>query len=358
MGESCVIDDALSFVSQNLSRFICWGHVTVYRHLHGLFRIGYRYSEKHPGIFCPDSGIYHLLTLGTERIRSYILQGGFDTVICTHPFASLMMTEMQKRDPLPIALGLVATDYTCNPGTKESVVDIHFIPDASLAVDFECPNIEDHQICASGIPIRQKFQDTLPKTEAKEKFGIDPAHKHLLMMCGSMGCGPMKRLAWLLSFRMPETAEMTIVCGTNKRLQKKLAHRYANNPRMHILGYVQNMSQLMDSADLYLTKPGGISVTEASMKSLPMVFIDAVAGCEMYNKMHFIRKGGARTGAYSGEISRVCVQLLENSKKLDKMQESLAAMPKGNAAAIIHDEMQRLAAEKGKKKEQMAATVS
>ena len=40
------------------------------------------------------------------------------------------------------------------------------------------------------------------------------------------------------------------------------------------------MALLMDSADLYLTKPGGISVTEAASMRLPMVFIDAVAGCE------------------------------------------------------------------------------
>ena len=341
-GETCALEDALDFISHPLERFISWGHATVYRHFRWLFKLGYSYSEKHPSFLESSSLVYRLLALGVDRLKDYIVNGGFTAIICTHPFASLMMTELQNRYHLPLVIGLVATDYTCNPGTKESVADIHFIPDSSLSVDFESPNIEDDQICPSGIPIRQKFYRQLDKDEAKAMFDIPAHHRHLVMMCGSMGCGPMKRLAWLLNFRLPEETDMTIVCGTNKRLEKKLRRHYGSNPHMHVRGYVQDMSALMDSADLYLTKPGGISVSEAAIKSLPMVFIDAVAGCEYYNKYYFIRKGGARTGAYSGEISRVCVNLLGNEQKLWRMHESLATMPKDNASGIIYDAMHRL----------------
>ncbi len=344
-GETCVVTDALDFVSRTLSRFICWGHTTMYRYLHWLFKLIYGYSEKHPAIFHEKSGIYRLLALGTERLCRYIQEGGYDTVICTHVFASLMMTEVQKRHHLPVSIGLVATDYTCNPGTKESRADVYFIPDESLQVDFDAPDIREEQLCCSGIPIRQMFYHTADRKEAKRALGIAPEHTHLLMMCGSMGCGPMKRLAWLLSYRLPEDAEMTVVCGTNRRLQKKLQRRYRENPQIHILGYTQDMSLLMDSADLYLTKPGGISITEAAMKALPMVLIDAVAGCEHYNRFYFLRKGGARTGAYSMEISRVCVALLEDEGKREAMCRSLAAMPKDNAAAIIYERMHAAAAE-------------
>ncbi len=343
-GETCVIEDTLDFVSRTLSRVICWGHTTMYRYLHWLFKLIYGYSEKHPAIFHEKSGIYRLLALGTERLCKYIQDGGFDTVICTHIFASLMMTEVQKRYHLPVSIGLLATDYTCNPGTKESRVDVHFIPDASLKVDFDSPNIQEEQFCCSGIPIRQMFYHSTDKAEAKRAFGIAPEHKHLVMMCGSMGCGPMKRLTWLLSHRLTDQMEMSVVCGTNRRLQKKLQRHYKDNPNIHILGYTKDMSLLMDSADLYLTKPGGISITEAAMKALPMVLIDAVAGCEYYNKFYFIRKGGARTGAYSMEISRICVTLLEDERKLDAMHQSLAAMPKDNAAEIIYERMHQIAA--------------
>ena len=60
-GDTCVMEDALSFVSPKVSKVICWGHVTMYRHLHGLFQIGYHFSEKHSAMFGEGSGIYKLL---------------------------------------------------------------------------------------------------------------------------------------------------------------------------------------------------------------------------------------------------------------------------------------------------------
>ena len=75
------------------------------------------------------------------------------------------------------------------------------------------------------------------------------------------------------------------------------------------------MSRLMDSADLYLTKPGGISVTEASVKTLPMVFIDAVAGCEEYNLRFYLSVGGAATEKEIPELAALCAELLTNDEK-------------------------------------------
>lgn len=348
-GEDCTIEDALGFVSRRISKIICWAHVTIYRHFHGLFQIGYRYSEKHSGLFEESSGIYKLLALGAGRIRDYIVDGGFDTVICTHSFASLMITEVQKQYHLPIITCLVATDYTCNPGTKESTVDRHFIPDQPLSVSYECPNITDAQIISSGIPIRQMFYHHVSRNEAKLAFGIPTTHKHLLMMCGSMGCGPMKGLAKQLSERLPKSTDLTIVCGTNKNLQKRLDRKYRNCDHVHILGYVEDMSKLMDSADLYLTKPGGISVTEASMKNLPMVLIDAVAGCEEYNKIYFIRRRAAKTGQTVRDITDVCLDLLNKPRKLEKIRQNLAAVNKRNAAQVIYEEMNRLLVGQGQK---------
>ena len=155
----------------------------------------------------------------------------------------------------------------------------------------------------------------------------------------------MKRLAMLLSLKLPSNVHLSIVCGTNRKLQKKLSRRYAKNENIHIWGYVENMSQLMDSADLYLTKPGGISVTEAALKDLPMVFIDAVAGCEEYNKLYFIRMGGAKTAANSWELANLCVYLLENPQKLGHMHASLRKQEKNNAAHVIYTTMKHLSEE-------------
>ncbi len=341
-GDECVIEDALHFISTPFSDFLSWGHVTMYRHFPWLFRIGYRYSEKHPALFRETSGIYKLLTLGTEQIYQYIKAGGYDTVICTHVFTGVMLTDVLKKHPMPIATCLVVTDYTCSPSVKDSKLDLYFIPASSLSCEFECAAIKDEQIRSVGIPLRQFFYQSDSREKAKHTFGIPENHTHLLMMCGSMGCGPLKELAQRLSRKVSPDVDISIVCGTNRLLEKKLERKFSDDSNIHVLGYVQNMSLLMDSADLYLTKPGGISVTEASLKNLPMVLIDAVAGCEEFNRNYYVRHGGAKTGENNRELTKLTLELLTKQEQIDKMRNRLSELQKENASALIYYQMNEL----------------
>mgnify|MGYP006922538143 CR=1 FL=1 len=58
---NCEIKDALAFISTKVSDFMAWGHCFMYRHLPGLFRWGYRYSEKHPAVFKETTQQQYLL---------------------------------------------------------------------------------------------------------------------------------------------------------------------------------------------------------------------------------------------------------------------------------------------------------
>ena len=343
VGEVCEIKDGLEFISPKVSRFISWGHSYVYRHLPWLFKFGYGYTEKHPAVFHDDSGIYKFMTQGSERMYQYISGADYDAVICVHVFTALMLTDMLKKHPMKLATCFVSTDYTCSPSTKDSNLDYYFIPASEFATDFECKTITEDKLIPSGIPVRQMFYIPCAAEEAKESVDVKAAHKHLLMMCGSMGCGPMKKLLHKLSEMLPQNWELTVICGNNHKLTDKLGKKYENTKGVHIRGFVKDMGTMMDSADLYLTKPGGISVTEAYTKKLPMVFIDAVAGCEEYNRIHFIRKGGAKTGATVNELTEVCLTLMNNEPKRNKMKSQLGDTEQRNAAQIIYDKMKRLA---------------
>ena len=122
-GDDCVITDALNFISEKTSRFISWGHVFVYRNLPWLFNWGYGFTEKHTGVFKESNMMYNFFGKGADNLYKFIVRGTYDTVICTHPFASLMLTEAQRRYQMPIKTAFVATDYTCSPSVKDSVLD-------------------------------------------------------------------------------------------------------------------------------------------------------------------------------------------------------------------------------------------
>lgn len=339
VNENCTVYDGLQFISTTVSNFISWGHSYMYRHIPGLFKFGYRYSERHPALFKKDSGIYRFMTHGSEKMYNYILNGKYDAVICTHVFTALMLTDMLKKHPMNITTSFVATDYTCSPITKESNLDYYFIPDEILKADFECENIPESKMIVSGIPVRQMIYKFCSKDSAKGCMGINPKHKHLIMMCGSMGCGPIKTLLGKIATQMPADWEISVICGSNKRLEEKLSKQYMNNKKIHILGYVEDMGTMLNSCDLYLTKPGGISTSEAVIKKLPMVLIDAVAGCEEYNKIHFIRKGFAKTGANIYELTDICVALMSDDSKILKLENSFLEDKEINSAHIIYTRM-------------------
>lgn len=318
-GFECDRADALSFLSEKASQFISAWHVRIYRYIPRAFDVGYRYAEDHPALFKEDSGLYKLLTMGKTRLYDYLVQGGYDAVISVHVFSALLVTEMRKEHPGQFFAVFVGTDYTCSPITGESRMDLYFTPARELTNEFVQSGIPEEKIVSSGIPVRSHFLTHIDKRLAKETLGLGAEKRHLLMMCGSMGCGPMEELAEKLETLLGNDTILTIVCGTNEKLAGRLSKQLEGREGIRILGFTDQVPLLMDSADLYLTKPGGLSITEAAMKRLPMAFIDAVAGCEEYNLDFFVRHKMAVTASSVEELAALCAELVGNEEELAAM---------------------------------------
>lgn len=335
-GDTCDIADALGFISEKASKFVSGWHSRLYRHAPTVFDKGYRYIEKHSGLIAEDSAAYNLLTSGAEELYAFIQAGSYDAVLCVHIFAGLLLSKMLMRYPLPVRTGLLATDYTCSPGFGSCNMDHYFIPDESLRDAFVTADVPGERIVASGIPVRTEFLEGRAKAWAKKQIGIDAAHDHVLMMCGSMGCGPMEEVAVLLAGSMDANTELSIICGTNEKLQRSLHKALRSYSNVHIHGFVKEIPLMMDSADLFLTKPGGISVSEAAVKRLPMVLIDAVSGCESGNLEFFLEKGAAKTADTPEKLAALCVELLKDKSRLSQMASAYGELSERNAAAVIY----------------------
>jgi len=115
----CDIEDVLRFVSPSFSKFIAWGHSTMYRYIPTLFRHGYVYFENHPESFEEGAWVRRILSKASEPLYHYIKNNQYDTVICVHVLSSLVLTDILEKYPLSIASAFVATDYTCSPQRTE-----------------------------------------------------------------------------------------------------------------------------------------------------------------------------------------------------------------------------------------------
>lgn len=278
MGHRCDIVNALDFLPKAKAEFISKGHVLAYKYAPKLYGAGYRMSEM-----LPQKGLYEQNAKGADELCKKLFSGGYDIVISVHIFAAMMMTELRISREIDIPSFFVATDYTCSPGVSEIDADCYFIPHEKLRDEFVSQGVRADRIVASGIPVREEFLSRTDKAAARRTLGLTEDGRVLLMCCGSMGCGPIRSIAYKIGEVLGENDDLVIICGSNKQLEKDLQFLTGDDIRIKICGFTDKMSLYMDAADLIITKAGGLSTTEAVMKRLPILYIDAVPGVESRN---------------------------------------------------------------------------
>lgn len=344
--ETCDIVDALQFISKRASQFISDWHSRIYRHAPKLYKAGYHTAEERTSVFREGTTVYRYLTSGSEKLYHFILDGGYDNIICTHVFPALALTAMLKHHPMPLATSFVSTDYTCSPSVENSELDYYFIPDISLTEEFVQCGVPREKLIDSGMPVKQAFYQDTDKAAAKAELGLPVDHQHLLVMCGSIGCGPIKELTEDLLIRLTPEQELTIVCGANEELFAKLERHFAHDPRIHIHGMVDYVPVLIHSADLFLTKPGGLSTSEAAACGVPMLLMDTVAGCEGHNLNFFLRQGIAVTADTPKHLADLAAALLADPEQLQEMSRAArhrkGDTPSETIYAFLHRQKKQL----------------
>lgn len=319
-GVYCETADSLAFVSQKASNFICKWHVRLYKKAPMLFGIGYKAAE-----FTDRSErtmLYEIMAQGARRLRKKLAECNCDTVVCMHPFSAMTLTHAVKKYKLALHTYFVATDYTCSPGVSSSRLDYYIIPHESLKGEFEKRGIPANKLFAGGIPVSDKLVSGKTALQSKQDLLIPTEKRVILLMCGSMGCGPIKLIARKLSALIKDDEQLVVVCGNNQKLYRSL--KILDDPgRVRILGFTRNVPDYMNAAELLLTKPGGLSTTEAAENHLPMILISAVEGCETHNMNFWVKNGMALTDRNPDVLCSYVRNLMDNKDALNNMRKKL-----------------------------------
>lgn len=329
MSVECEIADTLAFISEKFSELISRGHSYVYRRLPRLFGFGYRFEEKHTPRF-----IYEQCARGADALQEKLQAGGYDAVICVHVFAGLMMTEIRHKFHNLMPSYFVATDYTCSPGLAEMQLDGYFIPHRMLLGNFvRYGFIPVDKLVVTGIPVRREFCEHMDAKEARRALDLPEEGRIVLLSCGSMGCGKLEKSAMMLYRGMPKDSTLVVLCGKNEKTYEALAPHACENLR--VLQFTDQIATYMSAADLYLTKPGGLTTSEAIAKGLPMLLIDAVPGLETRN-FNFLIANGVADGTRSWRQLVTLVQrCLTDSAVLEAQREAMKSFTVTNAAELV-----------------------
>ena len=110
-------------------------------------------------------------------------------------------------------------------------------------------------------------------------------------MGGSFGAGNIKEtLEELLD--IDRDFQILVITGRNESLKEKLEKKLAthnHNKNICVLGYTNKMNDILASIDVLITKPGGLTTTEALLKDVPMIVPYYIPGQEEEN-LDFLNK--------------------------------------------------------------------
>ena len=333
--EQCDIMDALSFCPLNFSDIVSNGHIFIYRYLPELFGEIYKFEENHPPKGDNNSWIYDILKIGCRKLHKYLEENNYTNIICTHIFSAMMLTEIRFKYRYFIPTFLLVTDYTCSPGLIETNVEGYFIPHEDLKYDFVLSGLDTNKLIVSGIPVDSSFLSGIDKNEAKKALNLPTDKKVFLIMFGSMGCGPIKQIADSVSHSLDDSICTIIICGNNEKLYDSLIDYRGDN--LKIVGFTDKVSMYMDAAELMFTKPGGLTTTEGCRKGLPMLFMNAVPGCETRNVEFYTRHNIALNCENYTEALQHANMLMNNEIFLNNMSKKALACFNGNPCEIIYN---------------------
>ena len=293
LGVSSDTADGLSFISQKASRFVSKWHTRFYRRYPKLYKAGYMSAENDAESNDRDNPVYRYMARGARRLDRAIQDGGYDAVVCVHVIPAMMMTELHRQHETGPVFCFVATDYTCSPTVGGCTPDICVIPHEELAEEFVSCGIARETLLAAGIPVRAVFRERGDRAAARSELALPPEGRHIVLMSGSIGCGPMADIAAELEKRMERGDFASVLCGSNRQMLYALRRRGFR--RVEAVGFTNRVHRYMDSADVLVSKPGGISITEAGIRGTPLLLADMVGGCETRNQEFFHARGWAET---------------------------------------------------------------
>lgn len=216
-----------------------------------------------------------------------------DIVVSTHPFPSTVISRL-KRSGLDIPLCTVITDYDAHGTWVSSGTNVYLVSTGEVRDKLIAKGVPARKIEVTGIPVHPVFwqKNDREKTCQELKVANMPT---ILVMGGGWGIiNKVDMLEYLAAWR--EDVQIIVCLGDNDKAREQLLENpLFNHPNIHLLGFTDKIDKLMDVSDLLITKPGGMTCTEAMAKQLPMLFYDAIPGQEEENLQYFINHGIAET---------------------------------------------------------------
>jgi processive 1,2-diacylglycerol beta-glucosyltransferase len=91
----------------------------------------------------------------------------------------------------------------------------------------------------------------------------------------------------------------------------------------------------MDLATLLISKPGGLTTSEALAKHVPLVIVNPIPGQEAYNARYLLSQGAAVQAGSIEMVRQTVRDLLDNPERIIALRSRIAELAHPNASLDV-----------------------
>jgi len=331
--------DSLKYVNPMVDKLVTGTYLKTVKNVPGIYGKLYDFSEKDEFITDLVKGFNNILS---HRLYKLFEQYVPDAVVCTHTMPLQMLSRLKRKGLLHIPLIGIVTDFSNHYFWKLDRVDAFIVAHECIKDDMVKMGIPEDRIHTYGIPVAEDFLVTsVDRSLILKKWGLENKPT-ILLMGGSLGFGDIQAVfTSLLSVR--REIQIIAVTGSNKKLKSHLEKlAYNSDKNIQILGYTDKISELMDVSSLLITKPGGITISEALVKKLPILIISPIPGQEERNAQFLMNAGASIRLIQGDDMELLLERILDRPYVMQKMSEAAGRLAKPNACEDIASLVERL----------------
>ena len=258
---------------------------------------------------------------GLNKLLNLLIKEKPDLILLTFPTPVVSVLTEQFNLNIPIAT--VMTDYRLHKNWVTPHSNRYYVATKDLKKEIESIGVESDAIKVTGIPISKQFEQPIDRYQWLTKHKLDPDKKVILMSAGAFGVSTGFSTMISKIDMYAKDAQVVMICGNSKSLKNELRYHFKDNDNVLILGYTKHMNEWMASSQLMITKPGGITISEAFSRHLPLIFLNPAPGQELENAEYFSQKGYGKIAHTPEEATKLVISLMNQPSRLKEMTQLL-----------------------------------
>lgn len=275
---------------------------------------------------------YLVEKLNLGKFLRFLREEPWDAIVNTHFLPAELIAARKRKGEIQTPQFTVTTDFETHRLWINQPCEHYFTATDEGAVNLQHWGVPAQDITVTGIPVHPAFSRPVDRAECLARLGLQGDRPILLQMAGGFGVGPVEQLYEAI-LRVETALEVVVVAGRNEELKRRL-DAIAVPPRHHaiVLGFTKEMDQWMAAADLVVSKPGGLTTSEALARGAAMAIVNPIPGQESRNSDFLLENGAAVKINNVATLAHKLGQLLRDPGALARLKENARRLGRPRAA--------------------------